>query len=163
MVHFCLTWTQTWPQSLSPPAGCEGVKHWHCTAPLPGGECYPRAHGVAGRVRPAALGVYSLQKSDASDIGYPLPQLRRRFRGASPSDPRARWQARRFQRLEAGTERHPARDSCLPESIQRTFWIDIELRKKNLQCIDESIFLPTSIVDFILLSSNSALLICQHT
>ena len=41
---------------------------------LPGGECYPRAHGAAARVRPAALGVYSLRKSGASDIGYPFPR-----------------------------------------------------------------------------------------
>ena len=32
---------------------------------------------------------------------------------------------------------------CLPESIQRILWIDIELGKNILQCTDESIFLPT--------------------
>ena len=36
------------------------------------------------------------------------------------------------------------RGCCSPESIQRNFWIDIELGKHILQCSDESIFLPTS-------------------
>ena len=43
--------------------------------------------------------------------GYPPPKLRWCFHGASPSDPRVRSQARRFQLSEARTERHPARDS----------------------------------------------------
>ena len=108
----------------------------------PRGECYPRAHGTAARVR---AGVYSLQKSGASDIGDPPQQLHRCFHGASPSDPRA--MSRRFQLLEVGTERCPARDSrwsgaaaCLnrfrgfSESI-------LNWEKYILQCTDESICL----------------------
>ncbi|KAL7383777.1 hypothetical protein ABVT39_017213 [Epinephelus coioides] len=52
------------------------------------GECYPQTHGAAARVTLAALGVYRLQKSGASDIGYLALQLCV-FRGA-PSDPQAR-------------------------------------------------------------------------
>ena len=113
------------------------ARGWHVdTEPpsLPGGECYPRVHGAAARGRPTVLGVYSLRKSCASD-GYPPPQLRQRFR---------------FQLLRVETERRPVRDSgwsggrCLPESVLRILWVDIELGKNILQCIDESIFLPTS-------------------
>ena len=43
-----------------------------------------------------------------------------------------------------GTERSGEAGGRLPESIQRILWIDAELGKNLLQCIDESIFLPTS-------------------
>ena len=94
---------------------------------------------------PAVVGVYSLRKSSASDISYLPPQLRRCFRGASPSNHRER----RFQLLEARTERRPVRDSrwsaataCLNRF--RGFYESISNWEKNiLQCTDESIFLPT--------------------
>ena len=44
---------------------------------------------------------------------------------------------------EASSEgQQVVRGRCLPESIRKIFWIDIELGKNILQCTDESIYPP---------------------
>ena len=59
---------------------CDGtIRHFKCAhilsepRSLPRGERYPLAHGAAARVRLGALGVSSVRKSGASDIGYLPP------------------------------------------------------------------------------------------
>ena len=142
-----------WPPHAEPwpPWPDSGVPNliWHCHGTTGDFRC---AHILSeppsvptARVRPAAGSLYSLWQS-----GQTSATRLRSSDSASPSDPPARWWVRRSQLLEAGTERRSGWSGrCMPESIQRIFWIDIELGKNILQCTDESIFLPTSTIGYV--------------
>ena len=119
-----------------------GGKTLRLTPLSPRRRMQPTAHGAAARVRPAALGDYSLQKSGTSDIGYPPPTVFPQRINLWPSSE----VAAKALSAAGGRDREVQRGTAggrLPESIQRILCIDIELGKNMLQWIDESIFLPT--------------------